>query len=101
MEAKQEAGIWSYEKLQDQCRYNIYPPNGTCALFQVGTDGVRSPEEVRRLVEKIILACNASQELVAERNDLVKALREIALNDPFNQSSAGIIARAALAKLAP
>lgn len=37
----------------------------------------------------IVRACNA-------HDDLVKALQEIALNDPFNQSSAGIIARAAL-----
>lgn len=39
----------------------------------------------------IVRACNG-------HDDLVKALKEIVRNDPYNQSSAGIIARAALAK---
>lgn len=38
----------------------------------------------------VVRACNAHDQLVA-------GLREIIKNDPFNQSSAGVIARAALA----
>ncbi len=40
----------------------------------------------------------ANARLIAAAPDLLAALEEIAKNDPFNQSSAGIIARAAIAK---
>ena len=36
--------------------------------------------------------------LIAAAPDLLEALREIARNDPYRQSSAGVIARAAIAK---
>lgn len=37
--------------------------------------------------------------LQSQRNDLVNSLQEIVRNDPYNQSSAGVIARAALANV--
>ena len=36
--------------------------------------------------------------LIAVAPDLLRALVQIAINDPFRQSSAGVIARAAIAK---
>jgi len=35
----------------------------------------------------------------AQRDELLAALQEIVRNDPYNQSSAGIIARAVIAKV--
>ena len=40
----------------------------------------------------------ANASLIAAAPDLLAALKEIVKNDPYNQSSAGIIARAAIAK---
>ena len=40
----------------------------------------------------------ANTHLIAAAPDLLEALQEIVRNDPYNQSSAGIIARAAIAK---
>ena len=40
----------------------------------------------------------ADARLIAAAPDLLAALQEIVKNDPYNQSSSGIIARAAIAK---
>jgi len=49
----------------------------------------KSNEQAKADAEFIVRACNA-------HDYLVQALREIVLNDPFRQSSAGVIALAAL-----
>ena len=40
----------------------------------------------------------AESQLILAAPELLESLQEIVRNDPFNQSSAGIIARAAIAK---
>lgn len=54
---------------------------------------LRASEESRHYDQAAHLAC------LKQRDSLAAALREIASNDPYKVSSAGIIARAALAKL--
>ena len=61
----------------------------------VGVGGEWYGESAKTEYEKMIAAAAAA---VAERDELLVALRKIAENDPYNQSSAGRAARAAIAR---
>ena len=61
----------------------------------VGVGGEWYGESAKAEYDEMIAVAAAA---VAERDDLLVALRKIAENDPYNQSSAGRAARAAIAR---
>ncbi len=61
----------------------------------IGVGGEWYGESAKAEYDEMIAAAAAA---VAERDELLVALRKIAENDPYNQSSAGRAARAAIAK---
>lgn len=62
------------------------------AYTHQGNADHRTRDEREADMDFIVRACNTY-------DDLVNALKQIAKNDPYRQSSAGIIARAALSKI--
>lgn len=62
------------------------------ACHTVGVGGEWYGESAKAEYDEMIAAA------VAERDELLVALRKIAENDPYNQSSAGRAARAAIAR---
>ncbi len=61
----------------------------------IGVGGEWYGESAKAEYDEMIAAAAAA---VAERDELLVALRKIAENDPYNQSSAGRAARAAIAR---
>ena len=61
----------------------------------VGVGGEWYGESAKAEYDEMIAVAAAA---VAERDELLVALRKIAENDPYNQSSAGRAARAAIAR---
>ena len=61
----------------------------------IGVNGEWYVESAKAEYDEMIAVAAAA---VAERDELLVALRKIAENDPYNQSSAGRAARAAIAR---
>ncbi len=80
---------------------SIYDELVEAGCADIYTDAPECEESVEGLRNLIHNAAQHGRATLAERDALLAALREIVANDPFNQSSAGIIASKAIAAVQP
>jgi len=82
---KHTKGPWEFEA---EPGYGVFVHDAEGTVAEVMCD--------QKLIDDRTALANAC--LIAAAPDLLEALQEIVRNDPYNQSSAGIIARAAIAR---